>query len=187
MYAQLIGLLAFATLGLSSMVSSVKVVRQGDQALVEFLGKYEGKKLEPGLTFLTPFIEYVAFKDTLREKIFEMPPTQCTTSDRCVITVDFIIYWKVLDLEKAYYKVEDLKGALLNLLLISIRSQMATIESEELLTARKKINDALVEELDVATEPWGIKITRVELRDFTLGGSNNKSPAKVGQTKINWR
>lgn len=184
MYAQLIGLLAFATLGLSSMVSSVKVVRQGDQALVEFLGKYEGKKLEPGLTFLTPFIEYVAFKDTLREKIFEMPPTQCTTSDRCHVNVDFIIYWKVLDLEKAYYKVQDLKGALLNLLLISIRSQMAIIESEELLTARKKINDALVEELDVATEPWGIKITRVELRDFTLGGSNNKSLAKVAQTKI---
>jgi regulator of protease activity HflC (stomatin/prohibitin superfamily) len=173
MYAQLIGLLAFATLGFSAMVSSVKVVRQGDQALVEFLGKYEGKKLEPGLTFLTPFIEYVAFKDTLREQLLEMPPTQCMTSDRLNVNVDFVIYWKVSDLEKACYKVQDLKAAMLNLLLVSIRSQIATMESEEILTGRKTINDALVEELDVATEPWGIKVTRVELRDFTLGGSNN--------------
>ncbi len=190
MYAQLIGLLAFATLGVSSLVSSVKVVRQGDQALVEFLGKYEGKKLDAGLTFLTPFIEYVAYKDTLREQIFEMPESQCVTSDRVSITVDFVIYWKFLDLEKAYYKVQDLKAAMLNLLLISIRSQMATMEVDEIFTARTQINEALVQELDVATEPWGIKITRAELRDFTIGnkinhealgkGSKNQKISTVG-------
>lgn len=184
MYAQLIGLLAFATLGLSSLVSSVKIVRQGDQALVEFLGKYEGKKLDAGLTFLTPFIEYVAYKSTLKEQIFEMPPSQCTTSDRVSITVDFVIYWKFLDLEKAYYKVQDLKAAMLNLLLISIRSHMATMEVDEIFTARAEINEALVQELDVATEPWGIKITRAELRDFTIGNQiNHEALGKGSQSK----
>lgn len=182
MYAQLIGLLAFATLGLSALVSSVKVVRQGDQALVEFLGKYEGKKLDAGLTFLTPFIEYVAYKNTLREQIFEMPLTQCTTSDRVSITVDFVVYWKVLDLEKACYKVQDLKTAMLNLLLISIRSLMATMEVDEIFTARTEINEALVQELDVATEPWGVKITRVELRDFTIGNKMNQDSLGKGST-----
>ena len=174
MYAQLIGLLAFATLGLSSLTSSVKIVRQGDQALVEFLGKYEGKKLEPGLTFLTPFIEYVAFKDTLREQILEVPPTQCTTGDRVAITVDFVVYWKIMDLEKACYKVQNLKAAILNLLLAQIRTEIAKMEVDEIFTARAEINEVLVQEMDIATEPWGVKITRVELRDFTIGSKANQ-------------
>lgn len=163
-------LLAFLALtGSITLGNSVKVIRQGDAALVEMLGKYEGKKLEPGLTFLVPFLEQVAYQQTLREQILEMPPKQCTTSDRITITADFVVYWRLTDIEKAYYKVQNLKGAMTNLLETQMRTEIARLELDELFTARAEINERLVEELDIATEPWGIKITRVELRDFTIG------------------
>lgn len=172
MSSQLLGLLAAAIAGGAILSNSMKITRQGDQALVEFLGKYEGKKLQPGLTFLTPFIEYVACKETLREQIMNIPLTECTTSDRKIVTVDFVVYWRIMDLEKSYYKVQDLRRSMLNLLLGLIRTQIAMMELDELYTARAEINEKLVAELDVVTEPWGVKITRVEMRDFTIGSKN---------------
>lgn len=161
--------IAFLTASGTTIANSVKIIKQGDEALVENLGKYDGKKLEPGLTFLTPFIEYVAYKGTRREQILEIPPKQCTTRDRVSITVDFVVYWRIMDIEKAFYKVQDLKAAMMNLLVTQIRSEIAKMELDEIFTARAEINDVLVSELDIATEPWGVKVTRVELRDFTIG------------------
>lgn len=158
----------FAITGVS-LTSSVKIVRQGDEALVEIFGKYDGKKLDPGLTFLIPFIEQVAYKETLREQILNLQPQQCTTKDRVSVTVEFIVYWRIIDLEKASYKVQNLKEAMLNMLILSIRTHIAKLAVEELYTARNEINNALVEELDTTTDPWGVKFTRVELRDFYMG------------------
>jgi regulator of protease activity HflC (stomatin/prohibitin superfamily) len=163
--------IGFLTLSGTAIAGSVKIVRQGDEALVETLGKYEGKKLKPGLTFITPFIEQVAYKETLREQMLEIPHKQCTTRDKVAVTVDVVVYWRVMDTEKAYYKVQNLKGAMLNLLLTQIRTEIAKMKLEETFTARNQINEALVRELDVATEPWGVKVTRVELRD--IGISSN--------------
>lgn len=162
-------LLALLTAGTATLASSVKIVKQGDAALVEMLGKYEGKNLEPGLTFLIPFMEQVAYHQTLKEQILEIPPKQCTTKDRIYVTTDFVVYWRLTDVEKAYYKVQDLKSAMMNLLVTQIRTEIAQYELDQLFTARAAINEKLVEELDVATEPWGVKITRVELRDFIIG------------------
>lgn len=159
----------FAITG-ASLANSVKIVRQGDEALVEIFGKYDGKKLDPGLTFLIPFVEQVAYKETLREQILNLPPQQCTTRDRVSVNVEFIVYWRVIDLEKASYKVQNLKEAMLNMLILSIRTHMAKLAVEELYTARNEINNALVEELDTTTDPWGVKFTRVELRDFAISG-----------------
>jgi len=164
-------LVLFAITGVS-LTSSVKIVRQGDEALVEIFGKYDGKKLDPGLTFLIPFVEQVAYKETLREQILNLAPQQCTTSDRVSITVEFIVYWRVIDLEKASYKVQNLKEAMLNMLMLSIRTHIAKLAVEELYTARNEINNALVEELDTTTDPWGVKFTRVELREFYIGGKS---------------
>ncbi|OKH32961.1 paraslipin [[Phormidium ambiguum] IAM M-71] len=165
-------LVLFTLLTLTSattLASSVKIVRQGDEAVVEMLGKYEGKKLDPGLTFLIPYIENVAYKQTTREQILEMRPIDCITQDKIYTTLNFVVFWRMTDIERAYYKVQDLKAAMMNILITNIRSQIATMELDQIFTARAEINEALVEQLDIATEPWGVKITRVEMLDFTIG------------------
>lgn len=177
-------LLAFlAITGTTTLASSVKIVRQGDEALVEMLGKYEGKKLDPGLTFLIPYIENVAYKQTTREQILEMRPIDCITQDKICITANFVVFWRMTEIERAYYKVQNLKAAMMNILITNIRSQIATMELDRIFTARSEINDALVEQLDIATEAWGVKVTRVEMLDFTIGNKlvheALKTPAKI--------
>lgn len=166
-------LMVFFAIAGVSLSNSVKIIRQGDEALVEMFGRYDGRKLQPGISFLTPFVEQVAYKQTMREQTLKLPTETCTTYDRFSVSVDFIVYWRVIDLEKAFYKVENLKEAMMNLLLISIRTEIAKLDAEELYTARSEINNALVEELDNMTESWGIKFTRVELRNFSIDGRVN--------------
>lgn len=162
---QLLFLVVLA-LGGSALAGSVKIVNQSDQALVETLGKYSGRKLEPGLNLLTPFLDRVVYKETIREKVLDIPPQQCITRDNVAISVDAVVYWRVMDLEKAYYRVQNLQAAMENLVRTQIRSEMGKLELDQTFTARTEVNEILLRELDVATDPWGVKITRVELRDI---------------------
>lgn len=152
-------------IAVSTFVSSVKIIKQGDEALVELFGRYNGRKLKPGLNFITPLISYIAIKETIREKIFKIPPQNCITSDNVSIKVDAVIYWRILDLEKAYYKVQNLELAISNLVLTQLRSEMGRLSLNETLTARAEVNENLLRDLDIATAPWGVKVTRVELLD----------------------
>jgi regulator of protease activity HflC (stomatin/prohibitin superfamily) len=158
-------LIVMAVLGFGGL-SGVKVINQGDEALVERLGKYSGKKLKPGLNYLVPMLERVSFQQTIRERVIDIPPQQCITRDNVTITADAVVYWKILDLERAYYKVENLQMAMVNLVLTQIRSEIGKLELDETFTARAQINEILLRELDEATDPWGVKVTRVELRDI---------------------
>ncbi|WP_017660628.1 SPFH domain-containing protein [Baaleninema simplex] len=146
--------------------SSVKIVNQGNEALVETLGKYSGKKLQPGLNFIIPFLDNIVFKETTREKVLDIPAQPCITSDNVSISVDAVVYWRIMDMEKAYYKVENLRSAMQNLVLTQIRSEMGKLELDQTFTARAEVNEVLLRELDIATDPWGVKVTRVELRDI---------------------
>ncbi|MEM9485355.1 MAG: paraslipin, partial [Cyanobacteria bacterium P01_F01_bin.116] len=101
-----------------------------------------------------------------REKVLDVPPQQCITRDNVSIAVDAVVYWRIVDLEKAYYKVEDLKAAMVNLILTQIRAEMGQLELDDTFTARAEINESLLRDLDIATDPWGVKVTRVELRDI---------------------
>lgn len=159
-------LLVFLALGGSTLAGSVKIINQGNEALVETLGKYSGKKLEPGLNFVIPFLDQIVFKETIREKVLDIPPQQCITRDNVSISVDAVVYWRIMDMEKAYYKVENLQSAMVNLVLTQIRSEMGKLELDETFTARSEINEILLRELDISTDPWGVKVTRVELRDI---------------------
>ncbi len=152
-------------LGGSALASSVKVVNQGNEALVERLGSFE-KKLEPGLNFVVPFIDRVVFHETIREKVLDIPAQQCITRDNVKITVDAVVYWRIVDMEKAYYKVENLQAAMVNLVMTQIRAEMGKLELDETFTARSEVNELLLRDLDIATDPWGVKVTRVELRDI---------------------
>ncbi|MBE9141324.1 SPFH/Band 7/PHB domain protein [Nodosilinea sp. LEGE 07088] len=152
--------------GGSIAASSVKIINQSDEALVETLGKYSGKKLTPGLNFLVPFLDKVVFKQTIRERVLDVPPQQCITRDNVSISVDAVVYWRIVDMEKAYYKVENLQSAMVNLVLTQIRAEMGQLELDQTFTARSEINEILLRELDISTDPWGVKVTRVELRDI---------------------
>ena len=156
----------FLVLGGSAVSSTVKVINQGNEALVESWGRYNGKKLQPGLNFVVPVVDRIVYKETIREKVLDIPPQQCITRDNVSITADAVVYWRILDLEKAYYKVENLHSAMVNLVLTQIRSEMGKLELDETFTARSQINEILLRELDEATDPWGVKVTRVELRDI---------------------
>lgn len=153
-------------LGGAGLTSSVKIINQGNEALVERLGKYSGKKLQPGVNLLVPVLDRIVFQETIREKVLDIPPQQCITRDNVSITVDAVVYWRIMDMEKAYYKVENLRLAMQNLVLTQIRSEMGKLELDQTFTARAEINEILLRELDEATDPWGVKVTRVELRDI---------------------
>lgn len=146
-------------------VSSVKIIQQGNEALVERLGSYD-RKLSPGLNFVLPGLDRIAFQETIREKVLDIPPQGCITRDNVSITVDAVVYWRIVDMEKAYYKVQNLQSAMVNLVLTQIRAEMGQLELDETFTARSQINEILLRELDTATDPWGVKVTRVELRDI---------------------
>jgi regulator of protease activity HflC (stomatin/prohibitin superfamily) len=158
-------LLIFLALGGSAVFGSVRVVNQGNEALVERLGSYN-KKMQPGLNFVMPFIDKVVYQETIREKVLDIPPQRCITRDNVGIEVDAVVYWRIVDMEKARYKVEDLQSAMVNLVLTQIRAEMGQLELDQTFTARTQINELLLQELDVSTDPWGVKVTRVELRDI---------------------
>ncbi len=152
-------------LGGSTVFGSVKIVNEKNEYLIERLGSYN-KKLSPGLNFIFPFIDRVVYKETIREKVIDIPPQSCITKDNVSITVDAVVYWRIMDMEKAYYKVENLQSAMVNLVLTQIRSEIGKLELDQTFTARTEINEILLRELDIATDPWGVKVTRVELRDI---------------------
>ncbi len=159
------GWMIATVLGVSGL-SGIKIINQGDEALVERLGKYTGKKLKPGMNYVIPMVENISFKQTIRERVIDIPPQQCITRDNVTITADAVVYWKILDMERAYYKVENLQSAMVNLVLTQIRSEIGKLELDETFTARSQINELLLRELDESTDPWGVKVTRVELRDI---------------------
>ena len=162
------GFFAFVILaifGSSAIASSVKIVSEKNEYLVERLGSYN-KKLEPGLNFMIPMIDRVVYQDTIKEKVLDIPPQTCITKDNVSISVDAVIYWRIMDMYKSYYKVENLRQAMTNLVLTQIRSEMGQLELDQTFTARSEINEILLRELDLATDPWGVKVTRVELRDI---------------------
>lgn len=157
--------LVLAVLGVTGLSSSVKIVNQGNEVLVERLGRYN-KKLSPGLNFVMPFVDRISYRETIREKVLDIPPQPSITKDNVAISVDAVVYWRIVDMEKAYYKVQNLQSAMVNLVLTQIRAEMGKLELDETFTARSQINELLLRELDVSTDPWGVKVTRVELRDI---------------------
>lgn len=157
--------LVMLALGGAGLANSVRIVNQGNEALIERLGSYN-KKLAPGLNFVMPFVDRVAYQETIREKVLDIPPQPCITKDNVAITVDAVVYWRIMDMEKAYYKVQNLQAAMVNLVLTQIRAEIGKLELDETFTARSQVNELLLHDLDIATDPWGVKVTRVELRDI---------------------
>jgi regulator of protease activity HflC (stomatin/prohibitin superfamily) len=155
-------------LGLSGagLASSVRIVNQGNSALVERVGSFR-KRLDPGLNVIVPGLDRIVFQETLRLKVLDIEPQSCITADNVSITVDAVVYWQIVDMERAYYKVQNLESAMVYLVQTQIRGEIGKLQLDQTFTARSQISDILLEELDTATDPWGVKVTRVEIRDIT--------------------
>ncbi|MFZ9849106.1 MAG: SPFH domain-containing protein [Vulcanococcus sp.] len=154
-------LVLLAALGLNS----VKVTSGGQSRLVERLGKYD-RQLQPGLSFVLPVVERVVSHESLKERVLDIPPQQCITRDNVAIEVDAVVYWQLLEHARAYYAVDNLQAAMVNLVLTQIRAEMGKLDLDQTFTTRSEVNETLLKELDQATDPWGVKVTRVELRDI---------------------
>ncbi len=158
-------------------IGSTRIITQGNQALVERLGQYK-RKLDPGLNFIIPFVDRIAVEETTRERVLDIAPQPAITKDNVSVEVNAVVYWRVLDLERAYYEVEDVEDAIGNLVITTLRSAIGHQELDETYSSREEINKTLLNELDKATVSWGVKVLRVEVQDITLPKSIMESLEK---------
>ena len=145
--------------------SSVKITSGGQSRLVERLGKYD-RQLTPGMSFVMPVVERVVSLESLKERVLDIPPQQCFTRDNVSIEVDAVVYWQLLEHPRAHYAVDNLQAAMVNLVLTQIRAEMGKLDLDQTFTTRQEVNEVLLRDLDQATDPWGVKVTRVEMRDI---------------------
>ncbi len=142
--------------------SGIKIIRPFEKGLVERLGKYR-REAQPGLQFIIPFIERM-IKIDLRETVIDVPPQEVITKDNVVVTVDAIIYYQITDAFRVVYNVASFEIAAIKLAQTNLRNVIGEMELDQTLTSRERINVTLREVLDEATDKWGVKVTRVEIK-----------------------
>ncbi|CAN5748808.1 hypothetical protein BH23CYA1_BH23CYA1_05600 [soil metagenome] len=152
MVSSILAILSFLVVGYT--VGSVRIIKEGNGALVERLGRYKGT-LTPGLNFIVPLLDAVVLEDSLREQTLDTPPQQAITKDNVNLEVDAIIYWRIYDLERTYYAIEDVEFAMQELVITALRSEVGKMDFQSLFSSRETINSALLDVLDEATAPWG--------------------------------
>lgn len=157
-----LALLIFAVL---MVFMSVKSVPQGMEYTVERFGKYTNT-LTPGLNIIVPIIDRIGNKMVMMEQVMDVPSQEVITKDNAMVTVDGVIFYQVMDAAKAAYEVSQLGWAILNLVMTNIRTVMGSMDLDELLSRRDDINARLLSVVDDATTPWGIKVTRIEIKDI---------------------
>jgi regulator of protease activity HflC (stomatin/prohibitin superfamily) len=154
---------AVALIVVITLVRSVRIVPQQRMDVVERLGKYQ-RTLKPGLNLLVPFIEAVRTKVDMREQVVSFPPQPVITSDNLVVSIDTVLYFKVVDPVRATYEIANFLQAIEQLTVTTLRNVIGSLDLERALTSREEINRHLSGVLDETTGRWGIKVTRVEIK-----------------------
>jgi len=158
-------LIVVVVFGLIVFFKMIRIVPQKQAYIVERLGKYSNT-LEAGFHILTPFIDKVAYKHTLKEQAVDVQPQSCITKDNIAVEVDGILYMQVVDPKKASYGINNYQFASAQLAQTTMRSVMGKLELDKTFEERETINSAIVDAVDKASDPWGVKVTRYEVKNI---------------------
>ncbi|WP_448567283.1 SPFH domain-containing protein [Thalassotalea ganghwensis] len=157
----------FIFLGLLFIILKlVLIVPMREVCVIERLGKFR-QVMQPGLHFLIPFIDRVAYRHEIREQVLDIPSQSCISKDNIQIDVDGLVYIKVMDGAKASYGIEDYRRASINLAQTTMRSEIGKLDLSQTFSERDTLNEIIVREIDKASDPWGIKVLRYEVRNIT--------------------
>lgn len=157
--------LVLVVLAIGVVMSAIKIVPQGYEFTVERFGRYT-RTLLPGITVLTPFVERVGRRVSMMERVMDVPRQEVITKDNVTVQVDAIVFVQVIDAAASVYKVANLEQAVIQLTMTNLRTVVGALDLDEVLSKRELINTQLLTALDAATEPWGVKAARVEIKDL---------------------
>ncbi len=161
-----IALIILLLLVIALVLNTARVVPQRQACIVEYLGRYS-RTLEAGFHILWPFLERVRYTHTLKEQVIDVPPQSCITRDNIAVEVDGVLYLQVVDPAKASYGISDYGFASIQLAQTTMRSEMGKLDLDRSFEEREQINAAVVAAVDKASDPWGIKVTRYEIKNIT--------------------
>ncbi|WLT09026.1 SPFH domain-containing protein [Bartonella apihabitans] len=160
-----IALLLLVVLVVATLLAGIKQVPQGYQYTVERFGRYT-KTLMPGLNLIVPFFDRVGARVNMKEQVLDIPTQEVITRDNATVSVDAVAFFQVLNAAQSAYQVSDLNYAVLNLNMTNIRTVVGSMDLDELLSNRNTINEKLLHVVDEAAHPWGLKMTRIEIKDI---------------------
>lgn len=167
-------------------LGSAKLINQGNVALVERLGKYH-RKLNPGLNFIVPLVDQIVMEDTTREQYIDIKPQNVITRDNIYLEVDAILFWRIKDIEKSFYAIDDLQGALVQLAQTTLREIIAQNTVEETNVSRSEMDKAILDQLNETTAGWGVEIIRLDIQRITPPESVRRSMEEERAAEIKKR